>query len=285
MESFAKNKVTIITGGTNGLGKATAFELARQGALVTIIGRTPQKCAQVADQIKAASGNPVEWIAVDLSTPAGVQSAVSQFNERNDHLHILINNAGALFRNLQYTEDGYEMTFALNHLSYFSFTNLLLDKLVSSHPARIINVSSLAHASINKLDLENMQNGRRYNGMIAYSQSKLCNLLFTYELARILKDTGVTVNAVHPGYVNTGFAKNNGPIYRFFIEVGGRLFAKKPLQGAQTMTYLATSNIVDGITGKYFSDFKETTSSKLSYDRTVASGLWQKSLELTGMTH
>ena len=175
----------------------------------------------------------------DLSTLAGIMQAAAAFKQRHTHLHVLVNNAGAIFARRQVTSDGYEMTFALNHLNYFLLTNLLLDVLKASAPARIVCVSSHAHdgATIN---FDNLQGEKHFSAMQAYGESKLANVLFTYELARRLEGTGVTANALHPGFIATGFARNNGAFYNFGMKVIG-LFIRKPEQGAQTSIYLACS--------------------------------------------
>jgi len=280
VETSLKGKTVLVTGGTNGLGLVTARELARMGAQVTIISRNAEKCAAVAEAIKTATGNPVEFIAADLSTLAGIMQAAATFKQRHTHLHVLVNNAGALFARRQLTSDGYEMTFALNHLNYFLLTILLLDILKASAPARIVNVSSHAHEGAS-LDFDNLQGEKHFSGMQAYGQSKLANILFTYELARRLEGSGVTVNALHPGFIATGFARNNGIFYNLGMKVIG-LFIRKPDQGALTSIYLASSPEVEGISGKFFVDCKAVDSSPLSYDQALAQKLWQVSLELTG---
>jgi len=196
---------------------------------------------------------------------------------------VLVNNAGGLFIKRILTSDGYEMTFALNHLGYFLLTNLLLDVLKASAPSRVINVASAAHYREN-LDFENLQGEKGYKGLQAYGQSKLANVLFTYELARRLEGSGVTANALHPGFVASGFARNNGSFYNLGAWVAGRLFGRKPEQGAQTVLYLATSPEVEGVTGKYFTDGKPIESSPISHDQAIAEKLWQVSLELAAKT-
>jgi NAD(P)-dependent dehydrogenase (short-subunit alcohol dehydrogenase family) len=275
-----KGKTILVTGGTNGIGLITARELARMGGQVTIVSRNADKCAAVAESIRAETGNPVEFIAADLSSLAGIMQAAATFKQRHTHLHILVNNAGAMFTRRQLTADGYEMTFALNHLNYFLLTNLLLELLKASAPARIVNVSSHAHEGAS-LDFGNLQGEKHFGGMEAYGQSKLANVLFTYELARRLEGTGVTVNALHPGFIATGFARNNGLFYNLGMKLIG-LFIRKPEQGAQTSIYLASSPEVEGMTGKYYTDCKETPSSPLSHDQALAEKLWRVSLELTG---
>lgn len=280
MEASLKEKTVLVTGGTNGLGLVTARELARMGAQVTILSRNAEKCATIAEDIKTETGNPVEFIAADLSTMTGIMQAAATFKQRHTRLHVLVNNAGAMFMRRLVTPDGYEMTFALNHLNYFLLTILLLDLLKSSAPARIVNISSHAYEAA-RLDFDNLQGERHFNGRQAYGQSKLANVLFTYELARRLEGTGVTVNALHPGFIATGFARNNGALYNFGMTIIG-LFIPKPEQGAQTSIYLSSSPEVEGLSGKYFVDCKAVDSSPLSHDQTLAEKLWQVSLELTG---
>ena len=274
-------KTALITGGTNGIGKATALELSLAGINVTIVGQSPEKCNLVSEQIQESSGNRVDWIAADLSTLNGIAYATDEFRKMHSLLHILINNAGAFFNHCIITEDGYEKTFALNHLNYFLTTYLLLDLIKNSPNARIINVSSIAHASVKEFDFDNLQGDKHFFGWDAYSRSKLCNLFFSYELARILSDTNITVNALHPGYVASGFATNNGPFFKKFTTLGAKLFAKRPKFAAETIIHLALSPKVEGITGKYFRDCNESKSSPLSYDKSIASRLWQTSLKMT----
>jgi len=274
------NKTALVTGGTNGIGKETAHKLSLKGINVTIVGQTPEKCIIVSEQIQSSTGNRVEWIAADLSTLIGIKFTATTFREKHSKLHILINNAGAFFNRRKLTEDGYEKTFALNHLNYFYLTHLLMDLIRDSSPARIVNVSSMAHAGIKVFDLDNLQGEKHFIGWDAYSRSKLCNIFFTYELSRILSGTTITVNALHPGYVASGFATNNGPIFKVFTSLGAKLFAKKPERGAETSIFLALSQEVEGVSGKYFSNSIAVKSSPLSYDKTIASRLWQTSLNL-----
>jgi len=274
------NKIALISGGTNGIGKETALRLSLEGIYVTIIGQTAEKCSLVTEQIQKITGNQVEWIAADLSTLKGIETTARTFQNKRSNLHILINNAGAFFSQRIITEDGYEKTFALNHLNYFYLTHLLLNCIRESSPARIVNVSSMAHSGVKILDFDNLQGEKHFSGWDAYSRSKLCNLFFTYELSRRLSDKKITVNALHPGYVATGFASNNGPVYKLITTIGANLFAKKPERGAETSIHLAISPIVEGVSGNYFRKSIPVKSSSLSYDKMIALKLWQASLEM-----
>ncbi len=277
-------KTILITGGTDGIGKSAAMVLANNGGQVVIVGRNPEKTAQVVQQIKKVTGNlSTEGLVADLSSMQQVRRLGQEFLQKHQQLHILINNAGGIFATRQITVDGYERTFALNHLAYFLLTSLLLDRIKASAPARIINISSRAHegTALNFNDLHNEQH-YSYGGSRAYGQSKLANILFTYELARQLAGTGVTVNAVHPGPVDTKFGINNGGAMR----VGMRIFhqfALTPEQGADTVIYLAASPDVERITGKYWFRRKQVPSSPESYDEVAQKNLWSVSAQLTGV--
>jgi NAD(P)-dependent dehydrogenase (short-subunit alcohol dehydrogenase family) len=282
-EPSLHGKVHLVTGATSGIGKVTARELARHGATVVVVGRNPERCAATVAQIQAETGNKnVEALRANLSVQQEIHALAKQFLERYPRLDVLINNAGAVMFERQESADGIELTFALNHLAYFLLTSLLLDRLKASAPARIVNVSSAAHLRV-ALDFDDLQNQRRYRGFHVYSQSKLANLFFTYELARQLEGTGVTVNALHPGVVATNFGSDNGwrgSLLRVFF----KLFGISPEEGARTIIYLATSPEVEGVTGKYFVKEKMVASSAVSYDTAAAERLWRVSAELTGLS-
>jgi NAD(P)-dependent dehydrogenase (short-subunit alcohol dehydrogenase family) len=277
-------KICLVTGGTNGIGKSTAQELARMGATVIIVGRDAQKTSQVVEEIRAAGGNRrVGSMLADLSSEQEVRRLADEFKSKYAHLHILINNAGGFFMRRQLRGNGIEMTFALNHLASFLLTNLLLDTIKASTPARIINVSSNAHTS-GKIEFDNLQGERQY-GPGAYDNSKLANILFTMELSRRLQGTGVTVNALHPGFVATGFAKNNGKVIAALVSLITPLVARSPAKGAETSIYLASSSSVEGITGKYFYDSRIIPPAPQATDMLVARKLWDVSAGLVHLTN
>jgi NAD(P)-dependent dehydrogenase (short-subunit alcohol dehydrogenase family) len=283
-----KNKTVLITGATNGIGKAAALEIAKMGATVVLVGRDKTKTQQVLNELQQASGNNnLESMIADLSSQKDIRKLASDFKAKHSGLDVLINNAGGFYNKRQTTLDGLEYTLALNHLSYFLLTHLLLDLLKAIAPSRIIssriiNVSSDAHQNA-KLDFSDLQSEKSYSGFGVYGMSKLANVLFTYQLAKQLENTDVTVNALHPGFVNTGFANNSGGFVGILLKVAKR-FALKPDQGADTLVYLATSPEVEGLTGKYFVKRKETRSSPLSYDQTVQKKLWDESAKLVNLT-
>ena len=279
-----QGKNVLVTGATDGIGKITARELAKMGAAVTIVSRNPEKTARTVIEIREASGNPnIDMLVADLSSQADIRRAAAEFNARHDHLNVLVNNAGAYFMKRTESVDGIEMTFALNHLGYFLLTHLLLDALKAGSPARIVNVSSAAHVG-GRLNLDDLQMKKRFSGWAAYSQSKLANLYFTYELSRQLEGQGVTVNALHPGFVDTNFGVSNGGLGGWMMNLFQKIGAISPEEGAKTSIYLASSPEVEGITGKYFANKKPVNSSQISYDRDLARALWERSLELTGLS-
>jgi retinol dehydrogenase 12 len=272
-------KICLVTGATNGIGKATVRALAQMGATVVIVGRNAQKTSQVVEEIRAASGNKnVDSLLADLSSQLEVRRLAMEFKSKYSHLHVLLNNAGAVFMKRQLSVDGIEMTFALNHLAYFLLTNLLLDTLKASAPARIINVSSGAHTS-GKIEFDNLQGEKVYSPRV-YENSKLANILFTRELARRLEGTGVSVNALHPGFTATGFAKNNGKAIAALVSIFAPLVARSPAKGAETTIYLASSPRVEGITGKYFYNSRVIPAATQATDMVVARKLWEGSAEM-----
>lgn len=277
-------KVVVVTGATSGMGKAVALELAKKGATVVIVGRNSAKTQATLKEIVEQSGHSAgDGLVGDLSSMVEVRRLAKELRTRYSRLDVLINNAGAIFARRQSTVDGYERTFALNHLAYFLLTNLLLDILKASAPSRIVNVSSRSHEG-GTIHFDDLQGERSYGigGGRAYSQSKLANIMFTYELARRLAGTGVTVNALHPGTVATGFGENNGGVMGLGMKIFHR-FAIAPEEGADTITYLASSPEVEGISGRYWAKRRPVRSSPASYDETAQRRLWDVSAEMTGL--
>jgi retinol dehydrogenase 14 len=278
-----RGRVCLVTGATSGIGKATAHALATKGASVVLVGRDPQKGDATVQEIREATANEdVELLRADLSSQASIRELGDHVLAEHDRLHVLVNCAGAFFRDRHVTIDGLETTFALNHLAYFLLATLLLDLLRGSAPARIVNVTSGAQ-SMGRVDFEDLHGERGYRGQTAYNQSKLANVLFTYELARRLGGTGVTVNCVHPGVVRTNFGQQTQPLaWRLVISVVAP-FMRSPEKGAETVVYLASDPEVEAVTGKYFHHLEPKGSSKLSYDEGLAARLWQVSEELMAL--
>ena len=277
-------KTIIVTGASLGIGRVTALELARMGARVVMVCRNPEKGEAVRRDIVRATGNDaVDLMIADLSSQQQIRGLAKDFLATHDRLDVLVNNAGAINMSRHTTVDGYETTFAVNHLAYFLLTNRLLDALKASAPSRIVNVSSRAHVG-GHINFDDLMGEKKYSAARAYGQSKLANVLHAYELARRLEGTGVTANALHPGAVRTGFGKNNpGIIGTLFgvAQVVGRPFYVSEEVGAQTQIYLASSPEVEGVTGKYFARCRETESNAESHDVDVARRLWDVSEELT----
>lgn len=275
-------KICMITGSNAGIGEETARVLAGRGATVVVVGRSAERCAAAAEAIRRSTGHSaVEFLVADLSTSRGIRGLAEQFQTRHPRLDVLVNNAGAMFAARQENSDGIEMTFALNHLAYFLLTNLLLDSLRAAPRARIVNVASDAHRMVRGLNFDDLQNRNRYQGFRVYSQSKLANILFTYELARRLEGTNITANALHPGFVATSFFEGNG-LSGLLMRVGATLFAIPKEKGARTSIHLASSPEVEGVSGGYFERERPAKSSRATYDDAAARRLWQISEELTG---
>jgi NAD(P)-dependent dehydrogenase (short-subunit alcohol dehydrogenase family) len=277
-----EGKVCLVTGATSGIGLATARGLAERGATVISVGRDAQKGARTVAQIQEQSGNPsVEFLLADLSVQAQVRDLAAEFKGRHQRLDVLINNAGGFYIKRRLSADGIEMTLALNLLAPFLLTHLLLDRLKASAPARILNVSSDMHKSA-RLDLEDLELAEGYSGMRAYGQSKLGLVLLTYEFARRLAGTGVTANALHPGFVDTGINQGSGCLFkaaRPFI----KLLAKSPEEGAETSLYLATAPEVADVSGAYFVKEEAVASAPATYDEALAQRLWAICARMTGI--
>jgi len=276
-------QTVLVTGASSGIGRETARALARAGATVVLVSRASGPGAAVTDALRREIGNSeLHFLGADLSSLAEVRRLAAAFSARFGQLDVLVNNAGALFPSRTLTADGYETTFALNHLSYFLLTQLLLGKLLQSPAARVVNVASSAEA-FGRMHFDDLMLSENYGGWRAYSQSKLANVMFTYQLARFLADTPVTVNALHPGTVATGFGGGSGGPVGLVFRLA-RPFLKTPAQGAQTAIQLASAAAVAGISGRYFNDQKPASSSRRSHDRTAQRQLWRRSRELVGLS-
>jgi NAD(P)-dependent dehydrogenase (short-subunit alcohol dehydrogenase family) len=273
-----KARTCVVTGATGGIGFETARGIADRGATVVIVGRSLEKCRTAVEEITRRTGNPhVEFLVADLSSQPDIRRLARELEDRYPRIHVLVNNVGGLFLNGQVSPEGIEMTLALNHLGCYLLTRMLLPVLKASAPSRIVNVSSFAHLGA-RLDGATL----RFAGWQGYKRSKLANLLFTYELARRLEGTGVTVNALSPGLVASNFGRNNrGPFALMKPLVD--LVAISNERGARTSVHLACSPDVEGVTGQYFARCRPRRSSAASYDRTAATRLWQTSATMTGL--
>jgi len=276
-------KYVLITGGTGGIGKAAAIGLAKLGARVGITGRDRARAERAAAEIAREAGNPaVDVFVADMSSQSEVRRLAADVLSAYPRLDVLLNNVGGFWAHRHATADGLERTFALNHLAPFLLTSLLLERLIASAPARIVTVSSGAQA-MGKIDFDDLMGERTYSGQRAYNQSKLANVMFTYELARRLEGTGVSATALHPGITNTAFSAEDPA--RAFAPIVAlmRPFMRSPERGADTAVYLASSPEVEGVTGRYFADRKVKASHKSSYDSATTARLWRVSAELVGL--
>jgi NAD(P)-dependent dehydrogenase (short-subunit alcohol dehydrogenase family) len=277
------HKAVLITGATGGIGKAAAIGLAAMGARVGITGRDRTRAEQAARDIEAKSeGAAVDVFVADLSSQAEVRRMADEVLAIYPRLDVLVNNVGGFWAHRHLTSDGLEHTFALNHLAPFLLTNLLLDRLITSAPARVVTVASGAQ-SFGKVDFGDLMGEQDYSGQHAYNQSKLANVMFTYELARRLDGTGVTATVLHPGMTNTSFSAEDPARAMAPIVLVARPFMKSPKKGAETVLYLASSPTVEGVTGKYFANRKAKKSNISSYDGQITSRLWQVSADLVGV--
>ncbi len=278
-----RDKVCLITGSTSGIGQETALGLARMGATVVMVGRDPARGAAARAAVVAGSGNEnVTLLVANLASQQSVRDLAAEFQSRFDRLDVLVNNAGQMRAHRETTVDGLEYTFALNHLAPFLLTNLLRDRLTQSAPARVVTVSSMAHGS-GKIHWDDLQFARRFSMMGSYAQSKLANVMFTYELDRRLAGTGVTANCLHPGVVASRFGQTDGGFIAFGMRVISPVLISSA-KGARTSIYLASSPEVAGVTGQYFVKCKPVRSTKESYDIAACQRLWEISERLTGLT-
>jgi len=273
----------MVTGASSGIGKETSKKLAELGATVVMVCRDEKRGEKAMSEIKGASNDAqVELLFADFTSLDSVRALAKEFLDKHESLHVLINNAGGVNVRRSVTADGYETTFQVDYLSHFLLTNLLLDVLEKSAPSRIINVSSASHYG-GHLNFDDLQMKKRYGVMKAYSQAKLAQVLFTYELSRRLEGTGVMVNALHPGAVATNIWKGSMGPFSFLGNIS-RLFLISPERGAETPVYLASSPEVEGVTGKYYDHMNEKQSSAESHDQVVAKKLWDESERMTGLS-
>ncbi len=285
MAAELDGKVFLVTGATEGIGKAAAFDFARRGATLVLVARNRDKAEWLVSELKAVAGHDrIESMLGDLSKMADVRQVAASFLAKHDRLDVLVNNAGAMFLEHALSVDGLEMTFALNHIAYFLLTHELLDVLKKTPGARVVSTSSGAHRS-GRLDLDMVAKRDRgsYSGWRAYGDSKLANILFTRELARRLAPAGGTANALHPGYVQTGFGLNNQGIARGIMKFAASMFARTPEKGAETLIWLATSAEAAQFNGEYFHDRKVASTSSRAKDDVLAGKLWALSEKLCGV--
>jgi NAD(P)-dependent dehydrogenase (short-subunit alcohol dehydrogenase family) len=267
-----RNKVILITGSTDGIGRQTAVELAALGATVLVHGRNPARGKTVVEEIQTSTGNKkVDLFIADLASLKQVRELAAEVQRRYDRLDVLLNNAGVFMNERKLTEDGFEMTYAVNHLAPFLLTNLLLGLLKKTTPSRIVTVSSVAHTR-GRLDFENLQAEKTFGGYYAYALSKLANVLFAYQLARQLEGTGVTSNCLHPGVIGTKLLRS-----------GFNMPGASTADGAETLIHLASSPDVEHVTGKYFQNKISISSSPVTYDETLQRELWKVSQKQTGL--
>lgn len=279
-----RDHVHMVTGATSGIGRVAALACAATGATVVVVGRSEAKCQALLAELAAAGNDHCSYLVADLSSQADVRSVAERFLATHDRLDLLVNNAGAIFTERQVSVDGIEQTWALNHLAYFLLTNLLLDVLKASAPARIVSTASDAHLG-GRLDFDDLEYRDSWpqQGFAAYCRSKLANIQFTLALARRLEGTGVTATCVHPGYVQSGFGLNNDGFMGRLFKLGGTLFARSEEKGAAVIVHMALSADVAGVTGEYWANNKPRRPSKLARDPEVQERLWAVSLVQTGL--
>ncbi len=270
--------LVLLTGATRGIGQAAAIELAREGVELALVGRDPERVKAVAAEAQAVGGSaPIHEHVADLTLMSGVRALAEEASARYEHIDVLANNAGALFASRKVTSEGFEQTFALNHLAPFLLTNLLRERL---HGGRVVTTASDAHKA-GTLDLDDLQSEKSYAAMKVYGTSKLCNILFTRELAKRAPE--LHANCFHPGVVRTGFGKNDNGVWKILTTLGGPFF-RSPKRGAKSLVWLAVSHGASELDGEYVVDEKVQAPSAQAQDDTLAAGLWERSAELVGLS-
>ncbi|HLJ26808.1 MAG TPA: SDR family oxidoreductase [Candidatus Angelobacter sp.] len=281
MNADMKGKVVVITGATSGIGQVAAEELAGMGARIVQVARDRERGEAAVKRLRERGPGIAHAIYyADLLRISEMKRVAAEIAKAEPRIDVLINNAGALFGSRQVTEDGLECTFALNHVSYFVITDGLRERLAASGPARVVNTSSDAHKG-KTLDFDDLQSAKAYSGFKVYGVSKLCNILFTRELARRLAGTGVTANCLHPGFVATRFGDQSGGLFSWVIRVA-KNFALSPQKGAETLVHLASSPDVAKVTGEYFYKCRPATPTKQAQDDSAAQRLWQETAKIVG---
>jgi NAD(P)-dependent dehydrogenase (short-subunit alcohol dehydrogenase family) len=284
MEGSMRGKTVLVTGASSGIGRATALALAGQGARLLLAGRTPERCEEALASVRAAGAEDAQMLLADLSSLAGIRKLADDVKTHTDRLDVLVNNAGTTLARRSTTADGYETTFAVNHLGYFLLTGLLLPLVRAAAPARIVSVASDAHRFGGRLDLEDLQSQRSYGALRVYGKSKTANILWNCELARRLEGTGVTANCLHPGGVRTNLGRGNGLLLDALQRFAG-LFMRSAEQGAATSIYLATSPEVADVSGRYFANSKQRRPAAYATDRASSERLWAISEEMAGIRY
>ena len=287
MSQCLKNQSCLITGATSGIGKSAAIQLSLMGADICFIARNEDKAENLVRDIFNLTGKESSYIIADLSSQKEINNASEEFLSLNRPLHILLNNAGVVNSERRITVDGFEEVFAINHLSYFSLTLKLLNKIKESSPSRIVNVSSAAHKFLERINLDDLNSESSFKTFKVYGQSKLANILFTRKLASLLRKENITVNCLHPGWVSTSLGQQNTErtILAKLLALFSPLLAKNSDKGAETSVYLCSSKEVSEITGEYFANCKISNISEGAMNADDADGLWEKSLNLTGLKY
>ena len=283
MNENLENKVCLVTGATNGIGLEAAKALNNMGAEIVFIARNNEKAEKLKEDLLSDSGKQATSIIADLSLQSEVKRAADEFLSLNKPLHILLNNAGIMNRERNETSEGFDEVFSVNHLAYFSLTLMLIEKMKNTGGGRIVNVASMGYRFVKEMNFEDLQSEEDYKPFKVYGQSKLANILFTRSLASKVKNNNITVNCLHPGYVDTGIGLNNkGSFVRLLMNLG-RPFAKKTDKGAETSIYLCVSPEVEAVTGEYFVDCKIEELLGAAKSEEQAERLWSISSELTGV--
>jgi NAD(P)-dependent dehydrogenase (short-subunit alcohol dehydrogenase family) len=282
MDFAMKDKVVVVTGATSGIGEVAADRLAQKGARIVFVARDRERGEAARKHFRAIAGQSDHTVHyADLTKLADQKRVAKEIADSEPQIDLLINNAGAMFGSRQVTEDGLEKTFALNHMSYFTVTNILLDRLKATPGARIVSTASGAHVG-NKLNFDDLQSEKSYSPFAVYGRSKLMNILFTRELAKRLAGTGVTANCLHPGFVGTRFGDESGGLMSWVIKLG-KNFALTPEQGAETIIYLASSDDVAGKSGGYYEKKQFTAPSRAAQSDADAKRLWDISAKIAGV--